>query len=136
LIDHLLKSDTEAAMILALNGYLGLYRSADAETPAGWRGDISFPCQVFAPPTDTGTVDEFGNPILIPNPLPYFYLWVGLPAQDDTLSAMAECVIVADRDAAQAGQPFVLWATLPATQLDTYTISPVIMGSRYPFGTI
>lgn len=122
MIDHLIKSADEPAMI----GLLPQYRVTDEGGNSFWRSDILFPCQVL----DTTTLDADGNP----TPLPYFYLWIALPEEDPILASLPECVIIADRDAAQAGKPFVLWATLDATQLDIYTVAPTVLGSSYPFG--
>lgn len=129
MIDYLLKANSEADMISAIGSYLNLY-----DQTFGWRGSIAFPTQVFSPPTDTGTKDAEGNELFTLNPLPFFYLWIGLSTEDDTLNALPNTIIVADRTAAIAGLPFVIYATLDATSLDTYSLSPVVFGSNYPFG--
>lgn len=125
MIDHLIKADSEEAMIALVGAYLNLHVAATEDEPARWRQDISFPCKVI----DRSDPES-------PVALPYFYLWVALPEIDETLAGLPECVIVADRAAAERGESFVLWATLPATELDVYSVEPVIAGSNYPFGRV
>lgn len=59
---------------------------------------------------------------------------VSLPDQDAALTAHAGCMLVTDRDSANAGEPFILHAPIPADQLDTYMLQPCFAGADYPFG--
>ena len=127
MIDHLIKAADEADFLAMMNGHLGF--AAD-----NLRDDISHSCQVFMRPTVTEQVDETGEFVVNRNPMPYYYRWIALPGEDGFLAALPSCIIIADRAAAERGDPFVLYATLPAVDLDVYMIEPVVMGSRYPFG--
>lgn len=70
-------------------------------------------------------------------PLTDYHLWVALPSKDPTLSALSNCVLVADRDAANAGNPnFILQTSFTQAQLNSYSVSPVVAGSNYPFGSV
>ncbi len=119
MIDHLLRFADEAAAIAACPQYR---TPASDDAPAGWRRNICFPgCTVTTVAGDgTETV------------LPYWYLWVSLPAQDAALTAIS--TIVTDSDAYDRGQPFILFSRLPTDQLSQYRISPVRAGTDYPFG--
>ena len=92
-----------------------------------WRADLCMSPQVF-----NGTVDGNGNLV----PLPGFFLWCAEPILDTALNLSNALLISADRDAALAGQPFILVATIPQSTLDTFTISPQVAGTKYPFGNV
>jgi hypothetical protein len=68
---------------------------------------------------------------------PGWFIVIALPALDPALQAESGCVLVADRDAANAGKPdFLLYtSTLTSDQLASSAVSPTFAGSNYPFGT-
>lgn len=64
--------------------------------------------------------------------LPYWYLWIAAPEVIDELRG--KCIIIADREAAERGEPFIVETLMSPEQLPLYCIEPVMAGSRYPFG--
>lgn len=124
MIDHLLIAPDEATLIAVIGNTRHLWYAGDTDSPAGWRGDVSFPVDI------TDNADPL-NPVLLTD----YHLWVALPTQDMTLSALPNCVLVANRDAANAGQPFILQTAFTQDQMNNYIISPVVAGSNYPFGS-
>lgn len=125
MIDHLLRFPNEAAAIVACSQF----RPAE-----GWDTSQVVPgCRVYIV-TGTSTDPETGAPVEVREYLPYWYLWVALPALDEALTAMPECMIAADREAAGRGEPYALFSRIPAENLPSYFVEPVIAGSRYPFG--
>lgn len=100
-----------------------LYFPGDANTPAGWRGDVCFLCQV----------NDYTVPAN-PKPVNGFFLWVGLPNQDPNLIGNKACWIAADRDKAIANDPtYLVYNTLTPAQQAAYRITPVMLGAQYPF---
>jgi hypothetical protein len=133
MIDHLLRFADEASAIAAVPRFHG---------EEGWNRSLCLtssdpvPLQVYTVAgTQTVTDADTGQTYQqeIRSVLPYWYLWIGLPAQDAALTAIS--MIVTDRDASNAGKPFVLFSRIPADQLGEYHVTPVVAGSNYPFGT-
>lgn len=86
---------------------------------------------VWAPALNT--TDGNGNTFRSP----YDSLWrinIALPTRNAALCALAACHLVTDRDAANAGLPFVLQSVLTNAQLASLMIEPLFAGSNYPFG--
>ena len=153
IIDHLLIAPDQPTLIAAIGSIIPvgsnpqpLYSAggpdgADGTTPPSWRSDVAFPVTISDSATlmSVQSTDANGNPITIqvPTPLTDFHLWVALPAKDPTLSALPYCVLVADRDAANAGsQNFILQTAMTQAQLNSYVVSPTLAGSNYPFGKV
>lgn len=114
MIDYLLRFADEAAARAACPQF---------RTEEGWDTSRVIPaCRVY---TLTDGIPEY---------LPYWYLWVALPALDAALTTMPECMIAADREAAAASEPYALFSRVPAADLPAYHVEPVIAGSRHPFG--
>lgn len=130
MIDHLLRFADEAAAIAVCPQF---YRQADDEAPAGWDQSRVIPGVRVYQVTGTDT-DAEGNPFDVRAYEPWWYLWVSLPAIDDALAAMDDCMIVADREAAERGESYVRTLRIPPDNLPNYFVEPVMGGSRYPFG--
>lgn len=124
MIDHLRRYDTVADAIA--DPLVAVYRAED-----GWDTSRVIPgCRVF---TITGTTtDEEGNTVETREYLPYWYLWIATPEVIEALRG--NCIIIADREAANRGEPFIIETMMSPEQLPLYQIEPVIAGSRYPFG--
>jgi len=124
MIDHLRRYDTEADAIA--DPLVAAYRTDD-----GWDTSRVIPgCRVY---TVTGTTtDGEGNEVEVREYLPYRYLWLAVPAVIEALRG--KCIIIADREKALAGQPFIVETLMPPEALALYQIEPVIAGSNYPFG--
>jgi len=115
MIDYLFKATDESTLIASLPQFYS----------DGWRSDISFPCQV------TDNTDP-NNPVILTD----FHLWLSQPTLDSELTSNPTCILAADREAALVGNSFILYTTMTPQQMDVYSISPVILGSNYPFGTV
>lgn len=124
MFDHLRRYDTEAEALA--DPLAAAYRTED-----GWDTSRVIPgCRVY---TVTGTTtDGEGNTVETREYLPYWYLWLAVPAVIDALRG--KCIIIADREKALAGQPFIVETLMPPEALALYQIEPVIAGSNYPFG--
>jgi hypothetical protein len=72
--------------------------------------------------------------------MPGFWLAVALPALSAELRDLPGdvCRLIADRDAAAAGQPFFAYVSPPGNPetLATARVAPVFAGSSYPFGAV
>jgi hypothetical protein len=88
-----------------------------------WRGDVCIPgAQVVVAATGA------------------FYdgLWrivIAKDAEDQELAASPACHLIADRNAAAAGQPFIIKSKLTPAELALLILQPVFAGSDYPFGS-
>lgn len=124
MIDHLRRYDTEADALA--DPLVSAYRTED-----GWDTSRVIPgCRVY---TVTGTAtDGEGNPVETREYLPYWYLWIAERTVIDALRG--QCIIIADRAKANAGQSFIVETLMPQEALALYQIEPVIAGSNYPFG--
>lgn len=124
MIDHLRRYDTEAEALT--DPLVAAYRTGD-----GWDTSRVIPgCRVY---TVTGTTtDGEGNEVEVREYLPYWYLWLAVPAVIEALRG--KCIIIADREKALAGQPFIIETLMPPEALALYQIEPVLAGSNYPFG--
>lgn len=147
MIDHLLIAPDQATLVAAIGGIVpvgpnkqplwnagsaplligGVQIDGAEQVIAGWRSDIAFPVSI------TDNTDP-ANPVVLTD----YHLWVALPAMDPTIAASARCVLIADRDIANAGddQSFILQTKMTQAQLSNYAVSPVVAGSNYPFGQI
>lgn len=65
--------------------------------------------------------------------LPGWRMIVSTPARDPALVAPV-CTLVADRDAALEGRPFVIASVLDLAALAALRLEPSPAGSGYPFG--
>lgn len=130
MIDHLIRFDTEEQ---ALNDpALAPFRSGGdldgSRCIAGVR--------VWRPADDTTEVVE-GETVVSHSYLPYWYVMVSTPAPDASLRDHPTCMLVTDREAANAGEPdFVLHTAIPPEDLGLYMLEPVFAGSNYPFGEV
>jgi hypothetical protein len=96
------------------------YLPPSDDQPGQWNGVYAFPASVY----QNGVQDTTG-----------FFLWLSLPKADPDLDTSPALVISADRDKALHGDPTFIRATpIPSDQLSSYTVSPVVAGSNYPFG--
>ena len=137
MIDHLIKFTDEATAIAdpVVGAYYMPPRAATANQPAfpgAWRSDCTFKTQVYTlPGTFTTFTKPDGSTVQIPDRayLPYFYIWIALPAQDDAIAAMPNCMAIADRNTMT-----MLQCAIPPVAMSQYHVEPVIAGSNYPFG--
>lgn len=131
MIDHLMAFADEATA--KSDAVVGTYWNA---TAASWDLSRCIPgLFVWAPAADTTATDGQGNMIVTHHA--YDGLWrinIALPVRNAALCALPSCHLVTDRDAANAGQPFVLQSVLTDVQLAALMIQPVFAGSNYPFG--
>ena len=143
MIDHLFKFASEAEA--KADPIVGAYFRADGKGGGSWDLSRCIPgLLVWQPSADTietvaapggGSIDvAVHHPIADAAGVPYWYLLVMLPELDPDLQAHAGCVLIADRDAAAAGQPFVIYSPLPAGALNSYMLQPTPLGAAYPFG--
>lgn len=138
MIDHLMTFASEAAA--KADAVVGQYWISDGQGHAAWRGDCCIPnVFVWAPASNTTVtgVDGNGNPITSTVRHAYDSNWriiISKPVKDAALAASANCHLVADRDAAARGLPFVLQTVLTDAQLNALAIEPTFAGSAYPFG--
>jgi hypothetical protein len=124
ILDHLIKWDAEADAIAALPQFF----TEDLDGGKHLRGDVAFWTRVFT----VDGLDGDGNEIR--SYLPYVYTWVCTGGPDADLMALPNCMIVADREKAQAGEQFILHMAIPPQEMLLYFVEPVILGSNYPFG--
>lgn len=114
MIDHLRRYDNEAEALA--DPLVSAYR-----TPDGWDTSRVIPgCRVYTGEDEARTY------------LPYWYLWI---AERQVIDALrGACIIIADREKALAGVPFIIESLMPAEALALYQIEPIMAGSAYPFG--
>lgn len=99
----------------------------------------SMPCRVYIDcGTTTITDPEAGTTWSEPIKefLPFAYIWAVMDAERPDFAADPACVLVADRNAFERGEAFVLQSAFPAEELSQYFVEPVMAGPRYPFGSI
>jgi hypothetical protein len=136
MIDHLMTFATEADA--KADPVVGAYWIVDAGSQGGgvWRPDICIPgVTVWNPAQDVTTTDANGFPLITHTPIDSNWrIIVALGQQSPALSALPQCHIVADRDAAVAGRPFILQTALSQAQLSALMLEPTFAGSNYPFG--
>lgn len=117
IIDHLLRFADEAAAQVALPEYW------IAEV-GEWRGDVCIPGV---------SVSTEAN-----GPFPGWFIVIALPAVSATLKDLPDhaCRLIADRDAANAGQSFLRYvaADMAPGALASARVVPTFAGSTYPFG--
>jgi hypothetical protein len=101
-----------------------------------WRSDICVAgVFVWAPASNTIGTDPNGNPYVVRHA--YDANWrviIAKAAPDPSLSSLPSCHLVADREAAAAGRPFILQSILGDAQLAELALEPTFAGSTYPFG--
>lgn len=125
MIDHLIRFDSEADALA--DPVLAPYRSGAVFDQSRVIAGV----KVWQPANDTVDGDVVSHDYL-----PYFYLMIGLPALDEALRNHPACMLVADRDKANAGEPFVVYSPLPIEALAEYALEPSFAGSGYPFGSL
>lgn len=114
---------------------------ANPPIPGAWRGDcVIRGVQVWSPANDVTTPTTFNGQtvnVVTHTFLPGFWLVISKTNRDAALDNIgAPLVLVADRDAANAGAPattFILFANEAIATLDQMHIQPVFAGSNYPF---
>jgi hypothetical protein len=121
MIDHLLAFADEASA--RADPIVGQYWMAGGESGGAWRGDVCIPdAQVIVAATGA----------------PYDGLWrivIAKDAQDQELTASPACHLIADRDTAAAGRPFIIKSNLTPAELALLILRPVFAGSNYPFAS-
>lgn len=123
MIDHLIRATDKDALRAILPAWF------EDGAPDASR---AFFCRVY---TVTGTTtDGDGNTVETRAYEPWDYLWLALDELDTTIAAMPECMIAADRDAAERGDIYVRALRIPPDKLPDYFVEPVMAGSGYPFG--
>ena len=129
MIDHLLTFASEAAA--KADPIVGTY-FLNGE----WRSDIcAAGVFVWAPASNTTGTDPNGSPYVVRHS--YDTNWriiIASAAPDPSLSSLPSCQLVADREAAAAGKPFILQSMLNETQLAELALEPTFAGSSYRFG--
>lgn len=106
------------------------------DSPGTWRPDICIPSLfVWAPAQDVSGTAPDGSAFVTHTP--YDALWrisCSFQADNVVLDASPATHLVTDRDAANAGLPFVRQSALPDALLNSLMLSPLYAGSNYPFG--
>ncbi|MFZ0836065.1 MAG: hypothetical protein WAM77_01315 [Xanthobacteraceae bacterium] len=101
-----------------------------------WKSDICVPgVFVWAPASNTIGTDPNGNSYVVRRA--YDANWrviIAKAAPDASLLSLPSCHLVADREAAAAGRPFILQSILGEAQLAELALEPMFAGSSYPFG--
>lgn len=121
MIDHLIRFNSEAEAIEALPQFYA----------EDWDRSICLPnVKVWKPAEDVVSADVDGNELRTHIYQPYWYIIISKPERDLSLS----CILVTDREAALAGQPFVRFTLIPWDQMNSYRMEPTFAGSNYPFG--
>jgi hypothetical protein len=134
MIDHLMTFADEARA--RTDAVVGQYFSNGA-----WRSDCCIANVFVWVPADETTVsasDGNGNTITTTVRQPYDANWrlvIARPQPDAALTAHPACHLVTDRDAAMAGQTFVIQSVLSEVELAALALEPVFAGASYPFGT-
>lgn len=119
--DHLLRFPDEVTAQAALPEY---WIAPSENLPHGaWRGNVCIPGVSVS--TEDG-------------PFPGWFIVIALPAVSATLRDLPDsgCRLIADRDAANAGQPFLRYvaADMDPGALASARVVPTFAGSTYPFG--
>jgi hypothetical protein len=129
MIDHLMTFANEEAA--KADPVVGSY-FANGE----WKSDICVPgVFVWAPASNTIGTDPNGNSYVVRRA--YDANWrviIAKAAPDASLLSLPSCHLVADREAATAGRPFILQSILGEAQLAELALEPMFAGSSYPFG--
>jgi hypothetical protein len=129
MIDHLMTFANEEAA--KADPVVGSY-FANGE----WKSDICVPgVFVWAPASNTIGTDPNGNSYVVRRA--YDANWrviIAKAAPDPSLLSLPSCHLVADREAAAAGRPFILQSILGEAQLAELALEPMFAGSSYPFG--
>jgi hypothetical protein len=129
MIDHLMTFANEEAA--KADPVVGSY-FANGE----WKSDICVPgVFVWAPASNTIGTDPNGNSYVVRRA--YDGNWrviIAKAAPDASLLSLPSCHLVADREAAAAGRPFILQSILGEAQLAELALEPMFAGSSYPFG--
>lgn len=144
IIDHLFLFPDEATAHAVLDPHgFGFPRFNDGESiiPASWDGSRVTPCRVIMGREPVTMQDEAGDWFTWDRDIYMegFHLNVALPEMRDDLVAMPVCVLVTDRDkAAVEGairSDFLLHTKVSEATMDAVLgVTPVPMGSGYPFG--
>ena len=122
IIDHLIRFPDEATARAVLPEY---WTPALDDLPSGaWRGDVCIPGVSVSTEAD--------------GPFPGWFIVIALPAVSATLRDLPDqaCRLIADRDAANAGQSFLRYvaADMDPGALASARVVPTFAGSTYPFG--
>jgi hypothetical protein len=131
--DHIIRTDTEAAAFALLRDYV---------VEKSWHGDFVNPdLEIITHKAEWDRTDP-KKPILVTpeQTLDGFWLAIALPAPSESLRDLPgnACRIIADRDAAGRGKPFLLYVS-PAVDpalLMTARMRPAFAGPYYPFRTV
>lgn len=138
MIDHLLKFSTEDEA--KADPVVGSYWTpAKGKSPGSWRADICIPgVQVWQPADDVTSQQkrEDGSTIdvVTHSYLPFFYIAIAHGNADAKLQNHPNCVIVADRIAAERKEAFMKFSALTAPELASHALAPMFAGTPYKFG--
>lgn len=101
-----------------------------------WRSDICVAgVFVWMPASNTIGTDPNGTPYVVRQS--YDANWrviIAKAAPDPSLTSLSSCHLVADREGAAAGRPFILQSILSEAALADLALEPMFAGSNYPFG--
>jgi len=133
-VDHLISFPTEAE---ALAAFAGTPYASEGENGPQWNASIVFPgLTLVVVPAE---YDAEGNQTQAQQNFPGFWLLISTTGDgpDPTLAAMESTRIVANREAALAGQPFIYGGESlradPAQIASVVRIDGLPAGSAYPF---
>lgn len=138
--DHLLNFPDEATA--QADPVVGKYYTpASADVPGAWRGDCCIAGVSVYAITGTTTVTDPQTGATYQQEqhsnFPGWFIVISLPALDPTLQALPGCILIADRDAANAGSPnFIRYSSVDQATLNAAHVSPTFAGSNYPFGSV
>lgn len=139
MFDHIVSfADEDAAKA---DPVAGAFWIPDEETGGGaWRGDAVIPRLSVYRVTGTETVtppEGEGEPYdrEIRQPLPGWFLVISLTALSPELRDLPGCMLIADRDAADRGEPFIVYlaSSFDPADLETTQAEPLFAGTDYPF---
>lgn len=127
MIDHLMRFTDEATA--KADPVVGRYWApASDDGPGSWRGDVCIPGVSVYTPNEDGSRTLFTG----------WFIVIALPTLDPSLRDLPgnACRLIADRDAADAGQSFIRYtaADLEPGILSMAKVEPTFAGSNYPFG--
>ena len=136
MIDNILHFADEAAAQAALPSYC----VTDADGIKHWDQSRVIPGLSII--TAEAVWDNSGERPVLVSPevtLPGFWLAIGLSSSSSLradLAAMDECVLIADRAAANRGEQFIVYmgSSVDPQVVASARVAPVFAGSRYPFG--
>ena len=131
MIDYLFCFESEAQAAAALPTFRTPAFPAE-KIPAAWDGSRVLVTNIQVGTKPVGTDPETKAPILAPVYAQGYWLAISTPTPDDALYAIPACMREADRDAAEAGKPYVLRQRFSAEQLASdWDLSRQWLGTDY-----